>query len=375
MLCVQMPTQPDTPVGTLHECMPSDVQEFVENVHSELADGAAELSGSIARCNGIHFVGNKYKRVIDSSLQSLRRICTSTANRMVWDSEVLFMCIYCLYTSKCRVFNMESMFNTDKMSPHEPLGHQNKVAWLMLKAAFSIDYIHARHVVELMTTLMPEILGVCGIFSLLIQTDFGVHLFKFSHNEKSMPIASAVFSSKAMISVLTKSLSKFAPDRLYEEYAVYSDYSDSWSLLEDHLLHTAGMAMAVVCRRKASPMVVLRLHTTRGLVCFSRRLKYGGGKYSVWTQQCAKDLTINVKMTIANHNTSLTVPCDEKFKEINMLKMLDDWWALPCLDNTSANNMRYVACARADHDSGFMCAEGCFRDFVSVAFVSFCEKT
>ena len=374
MLCVESPVLLDyETLPTRCDCKPDDVKGFVDRVSAHLDEPANELGDAIAKINDQQFVGGKHARIIQRALATLRSLCASETGRNVTDAEVLCICLYCLCSSCDESFNMEFMFNTKKMSPYEPLGSQNKAAWLMLKAILSINDKHAVEVVRIVGNTMPDLMGVLGVFSLIMQTDFGVVLFKCRFGERAMPVASSVFSSSSMMKVLTKSLDKLGENRP-QAYEPTSEAKDSWFTMGEHILNTTEMSAAVVCRRGTTVVAVLRFVTSRGFKCFARRMNYTGCKYCLWAKQCAKDLRDNLRSVLEKNNLELQVPTREKLEEIQAQRMTQQWWEVVGVDETSSSNMRVVREAMDNDDSCYLNTDGMFTGLVAASFVSFVES-
>lgn len=373
MLCVETPMTYGLFVS--HSgCKPNHVKRFLDNVNSQLNGPASELSNAIAKIDDQHFVGCKHARTIHSALRTLRSLCAAELQRKVTDAEVLCVCLYCLCSSCDHSFKMELMFDTRNMSPYEPLGNQNKAAWLMLKAALSIDTKHAEEVVQIVSNTMSDLMGVLGVFSLIMQTEFGVALFKCKPTENTMPVASAVLSSSSMLKVLTKSLDKLGANRP-QTYEPTPEVKDTWFLLGEHILNTTEMAAAVVCRRNTTTIAVLMVQTSDGFVCFARRLSYSGGRYCIWSKQCAKDLRDNLRSVLNTLDIELQVPSKPQIEQIQARKATKGWWSVRCVDDTSSSNMQVARKAKGSHNSCLLNADGVFTGLVAVSFVSFFENT
>ena len=354
------------------EFKPDKVRSFVNDVSAHLSEPSSELAGCIARIDDRHFVGGKYDRVIQQSLQTLRSLCACWLGRKVSDPEVLSTCLCCLCSSCHHSFNTECMFNTKKMSPYEPMGDQNKAAWLMLKAALSIDIRYAAEVVCIVRTTMPDLMGVLGVFSLMMQTEFGVALFKCKVGELSMPVAQTVLSSPSMMKVLTNTLEKLGENRS-QTYEPAHESKDPWLNLAKHILNTTEMAEAVICRRNMTTIAVLRIVTNEGFRCLARRMNYNGGVYFHWARQCSKDLTDELRSVLTRKNAEIKVLTGEELDAIQAQKSTDGWWSVTCMDDASSSNMQVARDAMKRQNSFILSANGVFTGLVAVSFVSFVE--
>lgn len=365
MLCVQ------EPAAATHRG--SYATFFASSVASQLAIFAEDLPSCIARCGGRNFVGAKHARVVARALELLRKRCDEAANGPVDDVEVLCMCLERLLDSS-GAFNMESVFNTGVMSPHEPLGNQDRASWLLLKAVFSIDDALAGGAVRALARRLPGWLGLFGVFALLMQTPFGLAFLRWKPQEGNMPVAHAVFECEHTRRLLSKSLEKLERSRREECEQPVDQPADDWEVLRGHVLHTVEMAQAVVCRRRTTTVVLLRLHTQRGLVCFARRLRYNGGAYREWARQCADDLSRSSRRALEAASLELCTPRKEECERIREAALAEGLWDAQCVDDTSSSNAVAVRAAEANDLPCFLQVEGTFRDFVIVSFVSFVEE-
>ena len=375
MLCVQSTAVENADVAAQATFLrPASVERFAHYVNDRLAEPAVCLAKAIARIDDKSFVGGKYNRIVDGALAKLRSWCASELGRTVSDAHILCLCVHCICLSNSRCLGLQSIFDTLEMSPYEPLGNQNKSVWLMMKAAMSIDVEHANDVVRIATDTMPEFMGVLGVLSLVMQTEFGVALFKFQTQCGKMPVANAVFSCPLALQMLMDSLFKLGMSRP-QAYNEPDSLKDPWFLIEEHILKTTKMSEAVVCRRRTTVVAVLRVATSVGIRCFARRMKLNSENYCLWAKQCARDLRDDLKSSLMTKRIELSVASKKQLRELQKHRHTDAWWSIDCVDDTSSMNMQIVQKkTKNSEESRFLSACGVFTGLVAVSFVSFVER-